>query len=1650
MKMTRSNAGQLARKVLLWLGFMLFAGITPVAAQPYLFPFVNLSVTPTTAAVGATISLSAVVAQPHPQAPVPSGTLSVNWGDGTAVVVVAATTASLTHQYAIAGYFRVTVDYSGDGNFFSGSSFADLTIGGPPTSVTVSAGSGQNATVATAFGTPLSVVVRNAANQVFANAPVTFSPPGSGATASLSATTVTTTLSGIASVTATAGTVAGAYSVNASVAGIASPATFALTNNPGAPASITVNTGSGQSATVATAFASSLSATVRDAYSNPVPNVTVTFAAPGSGATASLGAPTAITNASGIATVAATAGTVAGSYSVTASAAGVAAPATYALTNTAGAPALVAVNGGSGQSAIAGYSFALPLSAAVRDAFSNPVSGVSVGFAAPPSGATANLSATAAITNASGLASITATAGTATGAYSVTATVAGVASPAAFSLSNLANLPTSITLLGGNNQTVAAGTAFPTPLSVTVRNALNDPVANATVTFTPPPSGASAVLSAPTANTNSLGVASVTATANGTGGSYGVSAAVSGVASPVTFNLTNIPAPTIAAVTPSVGLLVGGNSVVITGTNFTGATSVSFGGTPAPSFTIDSATMITATTPARPAGVVDVVVTTPGGTATGTGLFTYGVAPTVTINQSAGQADPTAGGPIVFDVVFSAPVTGFDASDVSITSSAGPVVASVSGGPATYTVSLSGMTQSGIVSVSIPAGGAFAAGGIGNLVSTSTDNSVTYVVPVPPTITASFAPPSIVAGAQSVLTLTVTNPNPVALSGIAMSSTLPTSVGGLAIVAPTTCSGAGLLAGSTVSFSGTTLAAGASCTVAVSVSSQTAGSYTYTTGAVTSSNPPTAGGTANAVLTVTPAAPASIAATGGTPQSTTIGTAFAQTLAVVVRDAFNNPVPGASVTFAAPSSGASAILSTTTATTNASGLAVVSATANTVAGSYAVSASVTGVGAPVTFALTNNPGAPATIAVNGGSGQSATISTAFGQPLSAIVRDAGGNAVPSATVTYTPPASGASATLASSTATTNGSGLASVAATANALAGAYNVTASVGAVSTAFALTNNPGANVITFNSLPNRTFGSGSFSVSASASSGLAVSFASGTPATCGVAGATVSLLAAGACSIIASQAGNANYVAASPVTQTFTILQAAVTVSLASTSASGFVGQAITLTATVAPSAAPGTVTFFDGATPVCAAVALAGGVATCATSFATGGTHAITARYDGSANYAVATSSTVTITITDQTTKTAQVIGKFLSQRNNQILSNGPDEGRQIDRLNGGSGSGGAPGFTSGFGRDNSMGGGARASGGLSLLGRSDESAAWPFPASPFDQFARNDFESTQGGGRVNVGPMQFSGSAEGTSRFGFGTSLAALMRQAEAAEQEKSAGLDFADRDRVKVPRAALPFDFWIDGKYGSFRDTRGTSAQDGHFGIVSVGADYVFGRNLLVGTMVQFDSMQQKSLQDQSDIKGTGFLVGPYGTLRLSDNVFLQGRAAWGRTKNDVSPFMTYTDRFESERWLLSATISGRWHHGGWTLRPAASIAYMEDKAESYTDTFGVTIPVVTAKLGQAKAGPALSYRHVLADGTVLEPFGKVELIWNFENEATIAGVGVLNGEDAGPDGVRGRVEIGLKTMLPSGISLDLTGGLDGIGATGYSAYTGTARVRLPF
>jgi hypothetical protein len=315
---------------------------------------------------------------------------------------------------------------------------------------------------------------------------------------------------------------------------------------------IAATSGTPQSAALNTAFTAPLVATVTMGGS-PVSGAFVVFTAPATGASGtfaltSSNTETDTTNASGVATSSPfTANGTIGADVVTASVAGVTATTTFNLMNTSGPAASIAATSGSLQDAQTSTAFGAPLVATVVDSNQNPVTGASVIFTAPATGAGGTFASNSSntetdTTDANGQAtSSTFTADATAGSYTVTSTVTGL-TPANFQLTNVTGALIAIAATSGTPQSAAVNANFAAPLVATVVDGNQNPVSNALVTFEVPTTGAGGAFAGGvnTATTNASGVATSAAfTANGAVGTYTVTATVASGAEPANFTLTN-------------------------------------------------------------------------------------------------------------------------------------------------------------------------------------------------------------------------------------------------------------------------------------------------------------------------------------------------------------------------------------------------------------------------------------------------------------------------------------------------------------------------------------------------------------------------------------------------------------------------------------------------------------------------------------------------------------------------------------------------------------------------------------------------------------------------------------------------------------------------------------------------------------------------------------------------------------------------------------------------------------------------------------------------------------------------------------------------------------------------------------------------------
>jgi hypothetical protein len=213
-------------------------------------------------------------------------------------------------------------------------------------------------------------------------------------------------------------------------------------------------------------------------------------------------------------------------------------------------------------------------------------------------------------------------------------------------------------------------------------------------------------------------------------------------------------APTVTSVTPNAGVVAGGTTVTIVGTNFASNASVSFGGVAAAT-TFVSATQLRAVTPAHANGAVNVVVTNnPPGGLSGTLIngFTYGL----TVTSIVASSGSTAGGDQVT-------ITGTNFSTTGATVTIG--------GAAATSVAVANLTT---ITATTPAGAAGAAdvvvttGGLSGTLA----GGYTYTV-VQPTVTAVTPASGSTAGGTAV---TITGSNFAAGATVAIGGVAATGV----------------------------------------------------------------------------------------------------------------------------------------------------------------------------------------------------------------------------------------------------------------------------------------------------------------------------------------------------------------------------------------------------------------------------------------------------------------------------------------------------------------------------------------------------------------------------------------------------------------------------------------------------------------------------------------------------------------------------------------------------------------------------------------------------------------------------------------------------------------------------------------------------------
>ena len=345
------------------------------------------------------------------------------------------------------------------------------------------------------------------------------------------------------------------------------------------------------------------------------------------------------------------------------------------------------------------------------------------------------------------------------------------------------------------------------------------------------------------------------------------------------------------------------------------------------------------------------------------------------------------------------------------------------------------------------------------------------------------------------------------------------------------------------------------------------------------------------------------------------------------------------------------------------------------------------------------------------------------------------------------------------------------------------------------------------------------------------------------------------------------------------------------------------------------------------------------------------------------------TVTITPFDSLTNTRKYIGELLDTRSRSILQHQPDLERRINRLKN------KP--THGNGIDE--------------LGLSLKSTKLPFAA----HLSKTSFNLHASLSQAHVAhdPSSFKGNpiqilgAFGVSPEVHNDAPHINDKALTEAFQPISDGsavapsLAYLSNQPTNSKASFRPFDIWLE----AWMDQVRTNDSQGRFSTTHLGADYVFNSDILVGLSVQRDWISFSGKSTVNTTKAVGWMMTPYLTTKLTDNLYADVGIGWGKGQNKTSPFGTYTDSFNSERWLASMAMVGDFNVNQIKIKPTARLSYFKESTAAYKDTFNVTIPSFEVKTGSFVFGPKISTHFVSNNETKYSPFITLNGVWQFSN-----------------------------------------------------------------
>ncbi|MGZ5914523.1 MAG: hypothetical protein ACXWJU_04240 [Hyphomicrobium sp.] len=248
------------------------------------------------------------------------------------------------------------------------------------------------------------------------------------------------------------------------------------------------------------------------------------------------------------------------------------------------------------------------------------------------------------------------------------------------------------------------------------------------------------------------------------------------------------------------------------------------------------------------------------------------------------------------------------------------------------------------------------------------------------------------------------------------------------------------------------------------------------------------------------------------------------------------------------------------------------------------------------------------------------------------------------------------------------------------------------------------------------------------------------------------------------------------------------------------------------------------------------------------------------------------------------------------------------------------------------------------------------------------------------------------------------------------------------------------DLWLEGRMQNYAATAADLGPgSGNLGILYFGTRSMIGPDILVGALAQLDRGVETARYAPAEIAASGWMAGPYLSMRLLSGVTFDGRAAWGETEN-ADNAVEIGETLINRR-LMRAKLTGTREVEGWKVAPSVGLVYLEDAVRD--DTTGTT---KAAGTGRIEVLPEVSRRFAVDGDTFIEPRAAVGGFVGFDEFSALKATTVTTGNAAE---MHLKAEAGVAVGVKEGSSLQATGGVESASSATPETWTGRLQLKVP-